>query len=317
MKLPDKALVLAPLVRYTRYPFRVLSADYGADITITEMVNAKGLLMHYNKKFSLNTHQLIYTDELEPHCGIQLFGNNPHEFGLVAKKIEERTEFKFINLNLGCPKRKITQANQGSALLKNLSLVETIIEKLVKNTSLPITIKTRIGWDTNTLPKLLKIAEEHAMDWIIVHCRYAIENYKTKAHREIINQIAETSEIPIIANGDVYSHEDIDDYFARGAQGVAIGRWAKGNPFVFDLKRKDVENISFQERLLVFERFLELSQRMFANLQVSYNTAPFIKIFAMNISKGLPSSSSIRNSILRSKSVSEIKEVLNMHIERI
>ncbi len=314
MKLRAGALVLSPLLNYTCYPFRVLATKYGADLTITEMISAKGLLMHYRRKFNPKTYQMVYTDKEEKNCGIQLFGNEPKIFGEVAQEIENRTSFKFININLGCPSQQVIKNNQGVVLLNNLSLVEEIITEINRNTNLPVTLKTRVGWKQNALPELIKLSENNGIEWIIVHTRYARENYSVQAHREIISEITQESDIPIIANGDIFSYEDIVDYLERGAKGVAIGRWAKGNPLVFSQKKKE-DNYFFKkvtEIKRVYREFRKLNDKLTKRIGKKYEgEVKYSKIFALNLIKGQPNVRKMRDLIHKTKVITEIDRIIN------
>ena len=313
MQIPEKALIQAPLARYTRYPFRVIAAENGAHFTLSELVNARALFEHFNGNPNTHTQWLAYTDELESNVGIQLFGNDPILFYKAAREVEENTSFKFIDVNLGCPKRKITKTGSGVALLKNLETVSQIIESLVKATSLPITIKTRLGWDSYVLDDLLKIAEDCGVFWVMIHGRYANESYDVPARRDFLSDIIGKYETPIIANGDVFSLHDINDYFDRNVSGIAIGRWARENPLVFANK----EHTTPEERINVFNRFIELHLKVEKTIENTKYYLPFVKAYAINTVKGFRNSSQIRNEIQRSTSLEDIVTFFSCRINEI
>jgi len=297
------SLILSPLFKYTRYPFRVLATEYGAGVTITEMVSIKSFLAHFSKKFNLNTYRLIYTDSKEKNVGIQIFGNEPKEFEEVGSEIEDKTKFKFININLGCSKKKISQQNMGAALLRYPELVEKLVNSLSKGTNLPITLKVRIGWNRNVLPEIVKIAEEYSNPWIIIHTRYATETFATPAHLEVINEISNKTDLPIIANGDVFSFEDIEEYMKRGAYAVAIGRWAKGRPYIFMGK----ENASWEEKVELLDKFIEYTIRMYKDCDEITTDLELIKRFALDLTKNEPGGREIRRELIACKSVNNLK----------
>lgn len=223
-------IILAPMAGICDLPFRLLCKEQGCDILYTEMVSAKG--MFYNNK---NTGPLIMTDEREAPIGVQIFGSEPKLMAEQAKRLEDKG-FAFIDVNMGCPVPKIVNNGEGSALMKTPKLIGEIVSELVNACDIPITIKIRAGFneENKNAPKVAKIAEEAGVSAIAVHGRTREQYYQGKADWDIIRQVKETVNVPVIGNGDVCSGADVKKIKEQtGCDSVMIGRAAKGNPWIF------------------------------------------------------------------------------------
>lgn len=229
LKLPSN-IVLAPMAGITDLPFRILCKEYGCPMTYTEMVSAKGLYYGSEK-----TEEMLMMHREERPIGVQIFGREPDIMGLIAEKIS-RENIDLIDINMGCPAPKITRTGQGSALMKEPKRVGVIIRSVVKNSCKPVTIKIRQGWDDSQINavKIAKIAEEEGVSAITVHGRTREQFYSGKADWDIIGEVRQSVDIPVIGNGDIFTPEDALSMLQyTGCHGVMIARGAQGQPWIF------------------------------------------------------------------------------------
>lgn len=227
--LPNR-LILAPMAGVTDLPFRLLCKEQGAGLLCMEMVSAKAI--YFRNK---NTESLLTIDKRERPVSLQLFGSDADIISEMAKRIEERP-FDILDINMGCPVPKVTNNGEGSALMKNPKLVEEIITKTVKAIQKPVTVKIRKGFDKDHINavEIAKIAEQSGAAAVAVHGRTREQYYSGTADWEIIRQVKEAIQIPVIGNGDVISPESAEAMLCTtGCDGIMIGRGAQGNPWIF------------------------------------------------------------------------------------
>ncbi|MHA1687510.1 MAG: tRNA-dihydrouridine synthase family protein [Candidatus Heimdallarchaeaceae archaeon] len=303
MSRENLPLMLAPMARYTRYPFRALACDYGADITTTELVNVRGLYYHLTRKNNSQVEQLIATSPNENYVGLQIFGGTTEFFGKVAKEIDETFGFKFIELNVGCPKRTVTAIGAGAALLKRLDVLRDILDQLNKNAELPITVKTRLGWDHVVINKVLNVLKDFDIKWLTIHTRLAKDSYQIPAKKEYIREMVSKTEIPIFANGDVFSVQDIQQYVDYGAYGVAIGRKAKTCPHIFSL----IENPSSEQKIEALRKFLHYCKE--SEVKLSHS---FVKTVTINLIKGIPYSNRAKLEIQKTRNIEMLSKTIEI-----
>ena len=227
-------VLLAPLAGVSDWPFRLLCGDLGADDTVTEMISAQGYLCAPEDNRA--TQDLLLTHPGEPPVAAQVFGRDPRWFYDAIRKLTDSGLYSGIDINMGCPAPKVTNGGSGSALMKTPELAAKIIKAARQATQLPLSVKMRIGWDEksiNVLP-FSKIAEEEGADYITVHGRTRAQHYSGKANWEAIARVKQERKIPVIANGDVFSWADAKALLdLSGCDGIAIGRGALGNPWIF------------------------------------------------------------------------------------
>ncbi len=223
-------LVLAPMAGSTDSAFRRICRSMGATAVVTEMVAAAGL-----SRRSVKSHRLLRFHSEEKPIGVQLFGNRPGDFER-ASELVSKLGFDFIDINAGCPVKKVVNSGSGSALLRDIPKLTAVLRAVLSHTSLPVTVKIRIGWSPqepvpDSLPAIL--ADEGAAA-IAVHGRYRSDMFSGEVRKREIERIVRNSPIPVIANGDSRSVIDALDLLdSTGAAGLMIGRGSLGNPWIF------------------------------------------------------------------------------------
>ena len=220
---------LAPLAGYTNYAFRRLAKGYGAGLCYTEMVSAKGL-----KYGNENTESLLYTDENEGLTAVQIFGNEPDVMRLACEN-PVLAPFPIVDINMGCPVPKIYKNGEGSALLENPILAEKIVKECVKSGKV-ITVKCRIGVDNEHIitADFAKRMEDAGASLITVHGRTKDKVYAGEVNYKEIALAKRAVQIPVIANGGVFSSADADKLMDEtGADGVMVARASLFNPQIF------------------------------------------------------------------------------------
>lgn len=227
----DAPVFLAPMAGVTDIAYRILAHDLGCPLCYAEMVSVQGI--HYRNERTLS---MLHTEPGERPIAIQLFGPEPEGVAEGAKYLENLGTADIIDFNMGCPAPKIVNNGEGSALMKDPKKAFAILKALRKAVKLPVTVKMRKGWDdahVNAV-EMAKMAEEAGVDAIAVHGRTREQFYSGRADWDIIAQVKDAVHVPVIANGDVRTIEDLEGIRRQtGCDGVMIGRAAQGNPWIF------------------------------------------------------------------------------------
>lgn len=227
----DAPVFLAPMAGVTDIAYRILAHDLGCPLCYAEMVSVQGI--HYRNERTLS---MLHTEPGERPIAIQLFGPEPEGVAEGAKYLEDLGTADIIDFNMGCPAPKIVNNGEGSALMKEPKKAFAILKALRKAVKLPVTVKMRKGWDdahVNAV-EMAKMAEEAGVDAIAVHGRTREQFYSGRADWDIIAQVKDAVHVPVIANGDVRTIEDLEGIRRQtGCDGVMIGRAAQGNPWIF------------------------------------------------------------------------------------
>lgn len=233
-------IILAPMAGVTDYPFRKIARRYGATYCVSEMVSSKAI--HFKDKKTAVLSEI--KDDDQP-LGIQIFGSDPKIMAKSAYLLSTATyEHRLnnntpqvIDINMGCPVKKIVSAGDGSALMKSPHLCGEIIKEVVNASQVPVTVKIRAGWDKDSINcvEIAKIAEQNGASAICIHGRTREQMYEPYANWEYIKAVKDAVSIPVIGNGDIFCAEDAFKMIEQtGVDSVMIGRGAMGNPFIFE-----------------------------------------------------------------------------------
>lgn len=288
--------ILAPLAGYTDLPFRLLCRRYGAALCYTEMISCHGIV--YRKEKTL---QMAKSVPDERPVALQLFGADPAMMGEAAAAASELA-IDIIDINMGCPVKKVVKKGAGAALMKNPDLAASIIRQVCKNTTLPVTVKIRIGWNHETVvaPDFAKMTEDCGVSGIAVHGRTWAQGFGGKVDRQTIARVKQSVSIPVIGNGDITSYAEALEFLEMtGCDGVMIGRGALGNPWVF---RPEGSPSSLSRRLKCLAEHLDLIQQ-YSNPD---KILARIKNHAGRYFKGIAGGSAIRRQIYSTKDFHEL-----------
>lgn len=293
-------IFLAPLAGYTNAPFRQTCYDFGAGLTVTEMISAKGLC--YN---SQNTKDmLVFTEEYTGIKAVQLFGAEP-EFMERAALSEDITPFDLIDINMGCPMPKIYNNGEGSALLNNIPLAEKII-KACKKSGKAVSVKFRIGVNNSSIvaTQFAKMCEDAGADLICIHGRTKDKIYSGEVNFEQIAKAKQAVKIPVIANGGVFCKNDAEELLQKtGADGVAVARGAMYAPWIFEEicggehkdKKQAVIKQLLQTKQILGERFATVFMRKMVGFYI----------------KGQFGASAIKERLFKCDNTDEVLQIIN------
>lgn len=223
-------LLLAPMAGICTPPFRLLMEDLGAGGTVSELISCHGI--NYENRRTL---EMLKIDEREKNVGIQLFGEDADAMALAAK-VAEKYRPKFIDINMGCPVRKVVSKGGGSALLKEIESLGPFFSKVKKAINIPLSIKIRTGWDGDDInaDKIEKIARDEGIEWVAIHGRTRAQQYTGLANWDYIEWLAENTKLPLIGNGDLHQPHQVQARLnSTKCQALMIARGCLRNPFIF------------------------------------------------------------------------------------
>lgn len=273
IKLLKNKLWLAPMAGYTDSVYRRICKSFGADVVVSEMISADALL-HRNPK----TEALSGFSDLERPIGLQIFGSDPEKIAEATKILQNRQP-DFIDINMGCPMKKVVKTGAGAALLRDPIKVGIIVAKVRKNLDdkLPLTVKIRAGWNSaENFEKIIQIIEAEGADAICIHPRFKTQMFRETSNWELIKQAKESISIPIIGNGDITTPEDAEAMREQtGCDSMMIGRGAIGNPWIFQQVKNYLQTKQYEE-IMVYQK-IEMLLEHYYLLEEEYGTGTALK----------------------------------------
>ena len=308
----ENNLILAPMAGVTNRPFRMICKQYGAGMVCTEMASSRA--MFHN---DLKTKRLLNTDGEKRPISMQIFGSDEESMAYAAKYVSDIADI--VDINMGCPAPKVVKNGDGSKLLLDLEKAEKILKAVIENSKVPVTLKIRKGWDKENVVavEIAKIAQRVGISAITVHGRTRSEFYTGKADLDIIKQVKESVNIPVIGNGDVIDGESAKRMFEyTGVDGIMIGRGTFGRPWIFKEileyleNGKEIEEPSNMEKLEIIKKHI--------NLAVEEKGEIAVKELRKHIAwytKNLKNSSEFRNSINKIETENELVQKIEEYFK--
>lgn len=301
---------LAPMAGITDVCFRQLMDEMGAGVLVSELVSAKGLLYNSGK-----THKMI---EVHPKSkslvGIQLFGESEEDIINAAHYVKEAGA-SFVDINLGCPVKKVVKKGCGAALMRDPAYLETFLTKIKRKIELPLTVKMRTGWshDELTIHECVRAANNSGCEWVAIHGRTRAQGYEGEADWNLIAEVKQRAKLPIVGNGDIRTVDQAQKLLNdSGVDAVMIGRGALRNPWIFKECIGFNKN-DFESPCKVLDRYLEL-------LRDKYdirNTIIYLRKFSSWLVYGYPGAASFRSSMYQLLTVDELVHNARIFFERV
>jgi tRNA-dihydrouridine synthase B len=309
------AVLLAPMEDVTEMPFRIICKEFGADIVYSEFISSEALYRKVEKSL-----KKIEFSDFERPIGIQIFGANDEPMVESAKLVEQYNP-DILDINFGCWVKNVVRNNAGAAMLKEPQRMQELTSLVVKTVNLPVTVKTRLGWDNNSIVicDVARRLEDAGVSALTIHCRTREEAHKGTADWSWIAKVKQVVSIPVILNGDVKSAEDVRRAFEEtGCDGVMIGRAAIGNPFIFREAKWLLETGEVLPSPPLKDRIEVCIKHLKMNVEYKGARRGIIEFrkFYNGYLKGIPNIASVRSKIVVSESVSEIESLLMDFLEK-
>jgi tRNA-dihydrouridine synthase B len=308
----DKPLCLAPMEDVTELPFRLICKRLGADIVYTEFTSSEGIIRDIPRIM-----EKIQISEEERPVSIQIFGGRPEAMTGAAQVIEKLNP-DFIDINCGCWVKNHVARNEGSGLLRDLPLFEKIVKSTVKGTQLPVTVKTRLGWDDQSIVILdvAKMVEAAGAKALTLHCRTRSQGHSGFADWSWLEKIKKVIGIPVIGNGDITSPEDVQAMLETGCDGVMIGRGAIANPWIFKQAKHYIKTGEHLPAPSIEEKIQICIEHLKLNVQYKdekYGVMTFRKHYVGYL-KGLPNIAPVRSELMQYTTLDPVIERLQKYL---
>lgn len=309
-------LYLAPMAGVSEAPFRRLCRRFGADVVVTEFLSAEGI----RRENPATIAKLRFTDDERP-IGVQIFGADPHAMGEAAAFVTDVFQPEFVDINFGCPVKKVVRRNGGSGCLRDLGLVQDVIRSVARATHLPVTVKIRSGWSEEMRdPVAIALrCQDAGARLLTLHPRTRTQMYTGQARWEEIAAVVDALEIPVLGNGDIKTpHDALRMRQETDCAGVMIARGSFGQPWIFDQARALLEGREMPPTPPVEERFAIAIEH--ARMVRAYEADPegaaveFRKHLGWYV-KGLPSSADLRRRLHAVSSFDEVEAIFGDYLD--
>lgn len=310
----EKALLLAPMESITDVTYRFICKEIGADVVYTEFVNSEGLI-----RGNAKTHKKLEIVDEERPVGIQIYGGNADSM-LGAARIAEEENPEIIDINAGCWVKNVVGSGAGAALLKEPEHLQKLVENVVKSVKIPVTVKTRIGWDADSIYiiEIAKKLQDAGIQGLTIHCRTRTQAHKGEPDWSWIEKVKKEVTIPVVLNGGVFTAGDVKRAFEEtGADAVMIARGAIDNPWIFKQSKELMETgnvtteITPQMKIETCLKHLKLSLRIKEEVRAVKEHRKFYTGYL----KGLRNASFIRNELMHINTFNEVEELLLKYSE--
>lgn len=312
----DGWAVLAPMAGVSDLAYRVIAKQWGASMTTTEMVSSRGLY-YKNEK----TEDMLKIAKEEHPVALQIFGNDAKVMAFAAKEVE-KAKADIVDINMGCPMQKVVKNGDGCSMMKDIDNSAKVVEEMVKAVKIPVTVKMRIGWDRKHLNavELAKAVEAAGAASITVHGRTREEMYSGKADLNAIKEVVKAVKIPVFGNGDIVDGKSAKHMMEEtGCIGVAIGRAAWGNPWIFKAVNTYIESGEIMEEPS-WEMRLNMARLHLHKLieeKGEYTAIREMRAHASHYFHGLPKATALRREIMKCLSEGTFNQVLDLYEEEL
>ena len=311
----ENGILLAPMEDVTDPPFRRVCHRLGADIVYTEFISSEGLIRDARK-----SRQKLKIYEDERPVSIQIFGSREEAMAESAQ-IAESANPDFIDINCGCWVKDVVKRNAGAGLLRDLPAMRQIVKSVVDNKKLPVTVKTRLGWDRNTIviTDVARMVEDVGAVALAIHCRTRDQGHEGLVSWEYIAEVKKAVSIPIILNGDVRTPHDVKRAFETGADAVMIGRAAIGNPWIFRESHHYLKTGELLDEPTLDERIEVALEHLRNNIDYKGDKYGILELrkFWGGYLKGLPLAGHVRRDLVVAPDLETIEERLNRYKEEV
>jgi nifR3 family TIM-barrel protein len=309
-------VLLAPLCGITTAPFRRICLDHGADMAVTEMVSSEAVTRGKRAR----CRAMDGVDTREGPLSIQIFGSDPERMGETAAVLADEYHPEYIDMNFGCPVKKIVSRNGGSAILRNLDLLDRICREVVRRSPVPVSAKIRAGWDKPTgtmVREIARVIEDAGVTMLAIHARTRKQGFSGKANWDLIAEARAAVDIPVVGNGDIRGAGDVLRMVEHtDCDAVMIGRGAIGNPWIFEEIRARAAGVPYTPPT-PRERVAVLVEHVRASVEVQGEPLGVIttrKVQAAYV-KHLPGARELRGKLMSIESVAELEDTLSSYLE--